>query len=104
MLGDRKLSVFPVAISLMTSCLSGLSLLGSSSEVYYQGPTYSFVALALLICGPITAYTILPVFYKLNELSLYRVSCLKIAGSHSGQKPIKKYIFWFNDNSLYTRL
>lgn len=68
------MSVFPVAVSLMTSCMSGLTLLGSSAELYYQGPSYSFVFVAILAAGPITAYTILPVFYRMNELSLYRVS------------------------------
>ena len=58
----------------MTSCTSGLSLLGCSAELYYQGPSYAFVVIAILLSGPITAYTILPVFYHLNELSLYKVS------------------------------
>lgn len=74
MLGDRKLSTLPVAVSLMTSCLSGLSMLGASAELYYQGPSYAFVIIPMLLCGPITAYTILPIFYRMNELSLYKVS------------------------------
>lgn len=74
MLGDRQQSVVPVAVSLMTSCLSSLTLLGASSEFYYQGPGYAFVALPMLLCGPITALTMLPVFYRMNELSLYQVS------------------------------
>lgn len=78
MLGDRKLSVLPVAVSLMTSCTSGLSLLGCSDEFYYQGPSYAFIAVAILLSGPITAYTILPVFHRMNELSLYKVSQLTI--------------------------
>lgn len=76
MLGDRKLSILPVAVSLMTSCTSGLSLLGSSAELYYQGPSYAFIAVAILLSGPITAYTILPVFHRMNELSLYKVSLI----------------------------
>lgn len=76
MRADRNLSVVPVAISLMTSCISGLTLLGSSTELYYQGPTYAFVVIGMLLSGPITAWTVLPVFYRMNELSLYKVSCL----------------------------
>lgn len=76
MLGDRKLSILPVAVSLMTSCTSGLSLLGCSAELYYQGPSYAFIAVAILFSGPITAYTILPVFHRMNELSLYKVSLI----------------------------
>lgn len=76
MLGDKQLSLVPVAISLMTSCTSSLTMLGSSAELYYQGPAYGFVFIANLLCGPITAYTILPVFHRMNELSLYRVSLL----------------------------
>lgn len=74
MVGDRKLSVIPVALSMMTSCMSALTLLGSSAELYYQGPTYGFIAISILFSGPITAYTILPIFYRMNELSLYKVS------------------------------
>lgn len=74
MCGDRRMSVLPVGISLMTSCLSGLTLLGSSAEFYYQGPSYMFVALPMLLSGPITAWTMLPVFHRMNTLSLYKVS------------------------------
>lgn len=74
MLGDKQMSVFPVGVSLMTSCLSGLTLLGASAEFFYQGPTYAFAALPMLLSGPITAYTMLPVFYRMNTLSLYKVS------------------------------
>lgn len=86
MLGDRNLSLIPVALSLMTSCMSGLSLLGCSAELYYQGASYSFVSMSMLLCGPIISYTIVPVFYRLNQLSLYKVSCAiqchLLMGSH----------------------
>uniref|UniRef100_A0A6G1SGX8 Putative sodium-dependent multivitamin transporter n=1 Tax=Aceria tosichella TaxID=561515 RepID=A0A6G1SGX8_9ACAR len=72
MMGDRSMSVFPVGVSLMTSCLSGLTLLGASAEFFYQGPTYSFVFIPMLLSGPITAFTMLPVFYRMNTLSLYK--------------------------------
>lgn len=74
MMGDRNMSVFPVGVSLMTSCLSGLTLLGASAEFFYQGPTYSFAFIPMLLSGPITAFTMLPVFYRMNTLSLYKVS------------------------------
>lgn len=77
MLGDRKQSLFPVSFSLMASCLSGLSLMGYSAEIYYQGPTYSMHFLSTLLAGPITAFTVLPVIYRLNGLSLYSVSAPK---------------------------
>lgn len=76
MLGDRKLSLLPVAVSLMTSCLSGITLMGLSAEFYYQGPTYSTTFISILIAGPIAAYTMLPVLYRMNELSLYSVSTM----------------------------
>lgn len=74
MLGDKKLSLVPVAVSLMTSCTSALTLLGNSAELYYQGSSYAWLFVSILLSGPITAYTVLPVFYRLNELSLYQVS------------------------------
>lgn len=74
MRADGEVAVLPVAVSLMSSCLSGLTLLGSSAELYYQGPGYSFLAVTLMLSGPITAVTMLPVFYRMDELSLYNVS------------------------------
>lgn len=83
MLGDRKLSLIPVAVSLMTSCLSGLTLMGLSAELFYQGPSYAMTFISILISGPIAAFTMLPVLYRMNELSLYSVSMSGKTGTDS---------------------
>lgn len=74
MLGDRQQSLLPVAVSLMASCMSGLTLMGYSAELYYQGPTYAMHFIPTLLSAPIAAFTMLPVLYRLNGLSLYSVS------------------------------
>lgn len=78
MLGDRKQSLIPVAMSMLASAASAITYLGFSAELFYQGPSYTMFFLTSLLVGPIVAYTLLPVLYRSNELSLYSVSLKKI--------------------------
>ena len=41
LLGDRKLAIFPVFVSVLVSYMSALSILGLPSEVYHHGIQYS---------------------------------------------------------------
>ena len=74
LLGDRNLSVFPVAMSLMASFMSAITLLGVSSENYSYGTQFIVINFAYGIATPIAAYLYLPVFFKLQATSAYHVS------------------------------
>lgn len=64
----------PVAIGLMVSFLSAVSLLGVSSENYVYGTQYAIVNLGYVIATPFAAYLYLPVFFKLQATSAYQVT------------------------------
>lgn len=73
MFGNRRLSLVPVTVSMMSSSVSGISLFGHCTEYYYHGLEYTFTPIGFILSGPVTAYTVLPMFYRLDRLSLYSV-------------------------------
>lgn len=73
LLADRNMSFIPVAFSLMASFMSSITLLGVSSENYLYGTQFVVINLAYIIGTPLAAYFYLPVFYKLQNASVYKV-------------------------------
>lgn len=78
LLADRNMSFIPVAFSLMASFMSSITLLGVSSENYIYGTQFVVINLAYIIGTPLAAYFYLPVFYKLQHASVYKVISLKV--------------------------
>ncbi|XP_014279125.1 sodium-coupled monocarboxylate transporter 2 [Halyomorpha halys] len=71
LLGGKKMGLFPVSISLVSSFTSGNTILGTPAEVYTYGTQYLLATICFVIVGFLCAYVFLPVFYKLQLLSLY---------------------------------
>uniref|UniRef100_A0A0A1X1M8 Sodium-coupled monocarboxylate transporter 1 n=1 Tax=Zeugodacus cucurbitae TaxID=28588 RepID=A0A0A1X1M8_ZEUCU len=71
LMGGRKMKVFPVSLSLVASFVSGISLLGTSTEIYVYGTQYAFILITLVISGIISWYVFLPVFCNLQLTSTY---------------------------------
>uniref|UniRef100_A0A1B0A5W3 Sodium/solute symporter n=1 Tax=Glossina pallidipes TaxID=7398 RepID=A0A1B0A5W3_GLOPL len=71
LLGSRTLKALPVAMSLVGSYVSGVSILGTVSEIYYYGTQYSLIAVAIIAMAFPVAYVYLPVFYILGVHSSY---------------------------------
>ncbi|KAF2899872.1 hypothetical protein ILUMI_06320 [Ignelater luminosus] len=69
--GGKTMKTFPVAMSLMASNLSGISLLGIPSEMYMFGTQYSVCILAAALMVIVINYIYLPVFYTLQLNSTY---------------------------------
>ncbi|XP_024083167.1 sodium-coupled monocarboxylate transporter 1-like [Cimex lectularius] len=69
--GGKQMSLFPIAMSLVSSFISGITLLGVPAEVYVYGTQYMVGSTALIGVGIVTAYVSIPIFYKLQLLSLY---------------------------------
>lgn len=61
-------------LSLNYSFVSGISLLGTSTEIYVYGTQYAFILITLAISGLISWYIFLPVFCNLQLTSTYEVS------------------------------
>ncbi|XP_063227310.1 sodium-coupled monocarboxylate transporter 1-like [Bacillus rossius redtenbacheri] len=71
LLGGKTMSTFPIAMSLIFSHVSGISLMGVPSEIYTYGTQYYIVNLAIIITGVLNYYIYLPVFFDLQLTSTY---------------------------------
>ncbi|KAG5670311.1 hypothetical protein PVAND_000587 [Polypedilum vanderplanki] len=71
LMGGRKMKVFPVAMSLIASLVSGILLLGASTEIYLYGTQYVYIIIAIIISAVILDLIMIPVFHKLQITSVY---------------------------------
>ncbi|KAK9295989.1 hypothetical protein QLX08_009846 [Tetragonisca angustula] len=68
---NRSMSVVPLAIALTVSFMSAITLLGISAETYTHGMKIVQLYLGGLLGTPVVLYLYLPVFAKLNTMSVY---------------------------------
>ncbi|KAH6938036.1 hypothetical protein HPB50_006531 [Hyalomma asiaticum] len=71
LMGGRSMSVFPVALSILASFMSAITLLGTASEMYIYGTQYLFIIFSYCLVIPATAYLYMPIFYSLHVTSAY---------------------------------
>lgn len=74
LMGNRSMGVFPVALSLLASFLSAITLLGLPAEIYTYGTQYWIQVITFPLIMFITSYFFIPVFYALRLTSSYEVS------------------------------
>lgn len=65
------MSILPVAVSLMASFMSAITILGVSSENYYFGMQFIVSNIAYGLATPIASNLYLPVFFGLQKTSTY---------------------------------
>ncbi|XP_026731489.1 sodium-coupled monocarboxylate transporter 2-like [Trichoplusia ni] len=71
LMGGRNMKVLPVCFSLVASFISGISLLGTPTELYIYGTSYVFALVGALMMSIIVSYTFLPILHQLNLTSAY---------------------------------
>ncbi|XP_004676541.1 PREDICTED: sodium-coupled monocarboxylate transporter 1 [Condylura cristata] len=71
LMGGRRMTAVPVALSLTASFMSAVTVLGTPSEVYRFGAIFSIFAITYFFVVLISAEIFLPVFYKLGITSTY---------------------------------
>ncbi|KAI5635411.1 sodium:solute symporter family domain-containing protein [Phthorimaea operculella] len=71
LLGNRELSIVPVTLSLIATYLSGVTILGTPTEVFNYGIQLWLIIVAVIICCAIIILVYLPVFYTLHLSSSY---------------------------------
>nr|XP_026496581.1 sodium-coupled monocarboxylate transporter 1-like [Vanessa tameamea] len=71
LLGGRNMKVIPVSMSLVASFVSGITLLGSPTEVYMYGTQYAYIMGGILLMSIIMTQVYLPVFHDLKITSNY---------------------------------
>ncbi|XP_071451102.1 sodium-coupled monocarboxylate transporter 1-like [Hetaerina americana] len=69
--GGSGLTPFPVAMSLVASYISGVTMVGTPSEIYYHGMQYWVVNVGIVFMAFTLAYIFLPVFLNLSIMSSY---------------------------------
>jgi len=73
LMAGRSMGVWPVALSLLASFMSAITLLGTPAEIAIFGTQYWLIGIAYCMVIPITNYVFLPVFYRLNLTSVFEV-------------------------------
>lgn len=71
LLANRKMMSVPVALSLLASFMSGITILGVPSEIYRFGIQYWLVVLSYTILFPSVALVFAPILYELELTSSY---------------------------------
>lgn len=77
-------------IAFIYSYVSGVTILGTTSEIYNYGTQYWFIAIAILLQGIAVSYIYIPVFATLQVGSSYEVS-----QEHKTYDPPNKYIIGY---------
>ncbi|KAL3283359.1 hypothetical protein HHI36_006507 [Cryptolaemus montrouzieri] len=71
LMGGRNMKILPVAVSLLASFISGISLLGIPTEIYVYGIQYMYILMGMCLMAVVFQYVYLPVFHNLNLTSTY---------------------------------
>ncbi|CAG9826323.1 unnamed protein product [Diabrotica balteata] len=71
LVGGRNMKVLPIAMSLIATWVSGISLLGIPTEIYVYGIQYTYIIFGYLLTTLIFGYIYLPVFQQLKLTSTY---------------------------------
>lgn len=74
LLAGRNLSVFPVSLSLLSSFISAITLLGTPAEIYKYNTMYWLISIGFVISATASAQIFIPVFYNLGITSVFEVS------------------------------
>ncbi|XP_046660455.1 sodium-coupled monocarboxylate transporter 2-like isoform X2 [Homalodisca vitripennis] len=102
-LGDKRMNVFPVTMSLIASHVSSVTVIGVPSEVYMYGTQYYTVIISGVIVTIINTCFFIPVFYKLQLTSLYEY--LELRFSHGvrvfGSSIFSLYLLFYIPVVLY---
>uniref|UniRef100_A0A8C3YNN6 Sodium-coupled monocarboxylate transporter 1 n=1 Tax=Catagonus wagneri TaxID=51154 RepID=A0A8C3YNN6_9CETA len=87
LMGGRRMSAMPVAMSLTASFMSAVTVLGTPAEVYRFGAIFSIFAITYVFMVVVSAEVFLPVFYKLGITSTYEYlelrfnKCVRFCGT-----------------------
>lgn len=76
LMGGRDIGIFPIAMSLMASFMSAITVLGTPTEMYNNNTSYWIAGMAMILTVAVTNHVFLPFFHNLNLTSAYEVSSL----------------------------
>ena len=74
LIGNRQFSLFPVAMSIIVTFISGHGLLGTPAEVYAFGTQYMMHIFGVILGNTLGMFLFVPLFYPHKFTSCYEVS------------------------------
>lgn len=73
LLAGGKMNPIPVALSILASFMSAITLLGTPAEMYNYTTMYFYIGLGYLLVVAVAAHIFIPVFFRLRVTSAYEV-------------------------------
>ena len=73
LLAGRGMHPVPVALSMVSSFISAITLLGTPAEVYINGTMYWWIAVSFIITALGAGHIFIPIFYNLGITSIFQV-------------------------------
>ena len=73
LMGGRKMSVFPVTMSIFMSFISAIMVLGNAAEMYLYGAQMWLIWIGYALSYIFVPIFIVPLFYNLNLTSSFEV-------------------------------
>lgn len=73
-LANRKLKIFPVALSMTVSFQSSIMLLGNPAEIYVYGIPFMWQVVGLVLSNLFAMWSVIPLIHPLKITSIYEVS------------------------------
>jgi len=74
---SRSLQLFPVAMSLLASFQSSVTILGYPAEMFLRGTQFWAVILSGILAAVVAAEVFLPVYYQLSFTSINKVNSIE---------------------------
>lgn len=71
LMGGRDIGIFPIAMSLMASFMSAITVLGTPTEMYNNNTSYWIAGNVIIITTILTNHVFLPFFHNLSLTSAY---------------------------------
>lgn len=75
------MNLMTVALSLMTSFITAIELLGNPAEVYFNGMQYSLIVISLILTVPVACYVFYPIFFRMELSSCYEYLGVRFGGT-----------------------
>uniref|UniRef100_UPI00358E755E sodium-dependent multivitamin transporter-like isoform X2 n=1 Tax=Myxine glutinosa TaxID=7769 RepID=UPI00358E755E len=72
LLAGRRMTAFPLALSLLATFQSAVAILGAPAEIYNNGTEYWLLGCSYLLGLLIPAHIFVPIFYRLRITSAYQ--------------------------------
>ncbi|EDW99259.1 sodium-coupled monocarboxylate transporter 2 [Drosophila yakuba] len=71
LMGGKRMKTIPIAISLVASQLSAISIMTIPAEMYAYGINWFFNVVCMVVVVPLLNYVVIPVFYNNNITNCY---------------------------------